>query len=145
MYGLTLDSSLVSGCFPPLACPVVLAQGISGTFRLTAAPFAAPSLFDTFLVSDVYWLTRMAGEDVPITGSGTYIRGGKSGLQQRLELDLRVGKDEVERFDSGLVPVEPPSPGKPPGIDVAISIHGGRFVDTVIDVRSIPFPPEAKR
>ncbi len=42
VYGLTLDSSLVSGCFPPLACPVVLAESVSGTFRLTAAPFAAP-------------------------------------------------------------------------------------------------------
>jgi hypothetical protein len=137
VYGLNADSQLQEGCFPPLACPVLIAESIGGTFRLTEAPFAAPSLFDTFLVTDVYWLTRLGGEDVPITGSGTYIRGGEFALMNRLQLDLRVGDQEVQSFDSGLVVV-----GSGADIDIRISIHGEQFFDTVIDVRAIRFPAD---
>jgi hypothetical protein len=142
VYGLTADSTFAAGCFPPLACPGVFAESLGGTFRLTEAPFAgpsaAPSLFDTYLVTDVYWLARYLGEDVPITGSGVYTRGGESSLMQRMQLDLRVGDEEVQRFDSGLVPVDQVGPG----IDVAISINGMQFIDTVIEIRAIPFPAE---
>jgi hypothetical protein len=136
VYGLTADSEAVSGCFPPLDCPAVFAQSMSGTFRLTEVPFAAPSLFDTFLVSDVYWLMRLGGEDLPITGSGLYTRGVGSPSTHRLQLVLRVGDQELEDFDSGLVEAG----GEFPAIDIRISMNGEQFVDTVIDVRAIRFP-----
>jgi hypothetical protein len=144
VYGLTDDSTFATGCFPPLACPGVVAESLVGTFRLTKVPFAepsaAPSRFDTYLVTDVDWLARYPGEDVPITGSGTYTRGGESELTQRMQLDLQVGDAEVQRFDSGLVPVDQVGPG----IDVTISINGMQFVDTVIRVRAILLPAESE-
>lgn len=138
VYGLTADSEFQSGCFPPLACPALFAESIGGTFRLTETPFAAPSLFDTFLVTDVYWLARFGGEDVPITGSGIYTRSAGSQPRHRLQLALRVGDQERDDFDSGLVV----GGSEFPDIDIRISINGEQFVDTVIDVRAIPFPAE---
>ena len=86
---------------------------------------------------DLFWLVRVGGEDVPITGSGSYWIGGESAREHRLKLALRIGEEERQRFDSGFVPVEPPGF---PRIDVRISIHGAMFFDTVIDVRAVPFP-----
>ena len=91
-------------------------------------------------MTDVYWLTRIGGEDVPIVGSGVYLRGGKAGLMQRLQLDLQVGDDPVQHFDSGLVAIDQVTPG----IDVTISIYGEQYFDTVIDVHAIPLPPQPK-
>ena len=138
VYGLTADSQLQMGCFAPLSCPVLIAESIGGTFRLTEAPFAVPSLFDTFVITDVFWLARLGDEDVLITGSGIYIRGGEFALMHRLQLTLRVGDHEVKHFDSGLVV----GGSEFPAIDIRISINGEQFFDTVIDVRAIPFPAD---
>jgi hypothetical protein len=137
VYGLTADSGVQTGCFPPLACPIAFAESLGGTFRLTEVPVAAPSLFDTFLVSDVYWLMRLGGEDVPITGSGLYTRSVGLPSTHRLQLVLRVGDQELEDYDSGLVEG---GDGFPAAIGIRISIHGEQFFDTVIDVRALRFP-----
>ena len=136
VYGLTADSSFQVGCFPPLLCPVAIADALGGTLRLVRIPQEEPALFDAFAVSDVYWLVRIGGEDIPITGWGVYRIGGELALQQRLILKLRVGDEEAQVFDSGLVMAE----GEFPNLDITISINGQQGFDTVIDVRAIPFP-----
>lgn len=131
-WALTADSTLMEGCFAPLRCPVAIAEDIGGTFRLEL--LAAGALADLYDVRDVLWLARIRGEDVPITGSGTYLDGHS---EDRLQLELRVGDEPVQIFDSG------PVPGGPPGareIDIEVSIHGGMYFDTVIDVRAVAFP-----
>ena len=69
-----------------------------------------------------------------IAGSGTYRIGGEFALQHQLSLDLAVGSDPPEHFDSGLV--VPPT--RFPRIDASISIHGGYCFDTVIDLHARP-------
>ena len=136
VYALTAESDFAEGCFAPLMCPVILAQAIGGTFRLSSLPEAESGALEEYAITDVYWLARIGGEDIPITGSGTYRIGGVSGSQQQMVLSLRVGDAEVQVFDSGLVPVY--SPGLAV-IDVVISINGQTYLDTVIGVQARAF------
>jgi len=136
VYGLTAESRLMQGCFAPLACPVALSPYIGGTFRLHW--LAAGDTFELYAVRDVYWIARIAGQDVPITGSGTWVDGVD---EDRLRLDLRVGDAPVQTFDSGAVPSGPPGSSD---IDVTISINGQTYLDTVIDVRAISFDRKDK-
>lgn len=135
VYGLTADSTaVVEGCFPPLMCPSALSD-IRGTFRLV--PLRVGPLFEEFAVVDVYWLVRVSGEDLRVTGFGTYQTVGEFGTQQRMQLALQVGDGEVQLFDSGFVDSVPVVF---PDLDITISVNGETFIDTVIDVRAVPFP-----
>jgi hypothetical protein len=134
VYALTADSALREGCFAPLQCPVALADDLGGTFRLAlVAPGGAT---DLYAVRDVFWLVRLYGEDIPITGSGSYLDGP---VQDRLQLELKIGDEEVQHFDSGFVPGEGLLGSS--DIDLTISINHQQYFDTVIDVRAVAFPP----
>jgi hypothetical protein len=133
VYGLTADSTLAEGCFPPLRCPVALSESLGGTFRLRL--LAAGDSADLYEVRDVYWLARLHGEDVPITGSGTFIDGP---VDDQMHLELRIGDDERQAFDSG--PVRSDSRGVDQ-IDITVSINGQSYFDTVIDIHAAAFPP----
>ncbi len=139
VYGLTADSTaVVEGSSPPLACPSVLSD-IRGTFRLV--PLRVGVLFEEFAVVDVYWLVRVNGEDLRVTGFGQYLIGGEFVTEHRLQLALQVGDGEVQFFDSGFVDTVPVVF---PDIDITISVNGETFIDTVIAVRAVPFPtPDA--
>ena len=132
VYALTADSGLAQGCFPPLLCPVALAEDLGGTFRLRL--LSAGDLFDLYEVRDVFWLVRLYGEDLPITGSGSYLDGL---VEDQLVLNLRVGDEPTQVFDSGRVPSGPTGSSE---IAITVSIHGQSHFDTVIDVRAIAFP-----
>ncbi len=49
VYALTADSDLAEGCFSPLMCPVLLAESIGGTFRLSSLPVAESGAADVYL------------------------------------------------------------------------------------------------
>ncbi len=49
--------------------------------------------------------SRRTGSGPAVTGSGTFRQGGPSGRQQLLELDLRLGDEELH-LTSGLVEAE---------------------------------------
>ncbi len=135
VYGLTADSTaVVEGCFPPLTCPSVLSD-VRGTFR--RVPLRVGVLFEEFAVVDVYWLVRVNGEDLRVTGFGKYQIGGEFVTEHRLQLALQVGHGHVQFFDSGFVDTVPVVF---PDIDITISVNGETFVDTVIAVRAVPFP-----
>lgn len=135
VYGLTADSTaVVEGCFPPLTCPSAVSD-IRGTFRLV--PLSVGPLFEEFAVLDVYWLVRVNGEDLRVTGFGTYEIGGELVTQHRLQLALQAGDGEIELFDSGFVDSVP---AIFPDLDITISVNGEKLIDTVIDVRAVPFP-----
>jgi hypothetical protein len=133
VYALTADSTFSRGCFSPLACPIVLAEDLGGTFVLQL--LSAGDLGDLYEVREVFWLARLGGEDIPITGSGSYLDGL---VEDRLTLRLRVGDEASQVFDSGPVPSRPPGSRE---IAIVISIHGQTFFDTVIEVRALAFPP----
>ncbi len=135
IYRLDKTSTYESGCFGPCMCPVLLASGLRGTFLL--APLGFDGLFANYKVTDVNWLVSLNGSDQRITGSGSYKVGGEFALQQELVLDLVIGDQPSQHFDSGLVPVSVSFPA----FDVTISINSLICFDTVIGVRATPVPP----
>ena len=136
IYRLNLDSNVQQGCFAPCMCPILLGSGVRGTFVLT--PTGSDGVFKTWAVSDVNWIAAFGDRELRVTGSGTYKIGGEFGMQQQLALDLKIGDDPVEHFDSGLV-----SGGERfPEISVAISMRGQVCFDTVFFVDVSPVPPD---
>jgi hypothetical protein len=135
VYRLNADSRLQDGCFPPCLCPILLDNGMRGTFLLMPTGF--DGFYKTYAVSDVNWLATIGDKEVRITGSGTFTVSDEFAMQQ-LSLDLRVGDRSIEHFDSGLVP------GGEffPDIKVAVSIHGQQCFDTVLRVDASPVPPD---
>jgi hypothetical protein len=108
LYGLNPASSFEEGCIPPCECPDLLPVPVTGTFLLT--PTGYDPLYNYYAVTNVNWRVSMNGADMVVTGSGTYKVGGEFALVQELALDLQLSGTNVERFDSGLVPVAAPFP-----------------------------------
>jgi len=130
LYTLRKDSRMQSGCFGPCECPVLVQGPVEGRFRLRFQGF--DGLYDNYAVDDLRWIVHEPSQDVVVTGSGSFRIGGEVALQQQLSLDLVVGTDPVEHFDSGLV--TPTSSF--PNIDARISIHGEICHDTVFDLHA---------
>lgn len=139
IYRLDKDSAFQRGCFEPCLCPIMQRAAARGTFVLT--PAGSDPLFSIFKITDVNWTVAFGDPEVRITGSGTYRIGGEFALEQRLEMDLKVGDGPVEHFDSGRVFGE----ARFPAIDLGISIHGRYCLDTAIDVKASPVPPDQIR
>ncbi len=139
VYRLNKDSGYQQGCFPPCLCPVMTSSGARGTFIITPAGF--DGLFTTYAVTEVNWLISLNGADTFVSGSGTYKIGGEVAVQQELSLDLKVGDNAVQHFDSGLVGVTTFFPD----IDVTISINKQTCFDTVFRVSASPVPPDQIR
>ena len=136
IYRLNADSSFQQGCFPPCMCPILLGTEVRGTFVLTPTGLDGP--FNTYTVTDVNWTVAYGDREERVTGSGTYKVGGEFSGQQQLVLDLNIGDDPVQHFDSGLV-----SGGERfPDINVTISMNGQVCYDTVFFVDASPVPPD---
>jgi len=134
-YRLDDDATFQRGCFDPCACPMFERASVKGTFRLT--PSGADPRFQYYAVDDVsFKVAQPDGSVLPIQGSGTFKIGGEFAIQEELSLDLVVGDDAVQHFDSGVVV----SPVPFPRLDLTISIHGVFCFDTVIEVRAQPSP-----
>jgi len=86
----------------------------------------------------VNWVVSINGKDTLVSGSGAYKVGGEFALQQELTLDLKVGDNAAQHFDSGLVGSSVPFPA----IDVTISINNMTCFDTVFHVVTTPVPPD---
>jgi hypothetical protein len=135
LYRLDADATYQRGCFDPCACPVLEQGSVQGTFRLT--PMSPDPLFQYYAVTDINWKVMPPhGAAIPIHGSGTFKIGGEVAIQEQLSLDLVVGTDPVQHFDSGVVVPQVPFPR----MDLTVSIHGVFCFDTVIKVRARPSP-----
>jgi hypothetical protein len=129
-YTLRKDSLFQSGCFGPCACPVLLNGPVEGRFRLRLV--SSDPLFDNYSVDQLRWVVHESSGDILVTGSGTYRIGGEVARQHQLSLELQVGSDPIQHFDSGLV-----TPGSDfSNIDIRISINGETCHDTVFDLRA---------
>ena len=134
-YRLDDGSTFQRGCFDPCACPAGAILPIHGTFRLT--PSGTDPLFAHYEVTNVDWtVSQPGGTAIPIMGSGTFKIGGEVAITEELSVDLVVGSDPVQHFDSGFVV----PPVQFPLLKLTISMHGVYCFDTVIQVRARPFP-----
>lgn len=132
-YRLDDNATFQRGCFDPCACPMLEQAAVKGTFRLT--PSGSDPLFQYYAVTDVNWTAMQPnGSGLLIRGSGTFKIGGEFAIQEQLSLDLVVGSDPVQHFDSGLVVPRVPFPR----LDLTISIHGVFCFDIVMAVRARP-------
>jgi hypothetical protein len=134
LYRLESGSSFSRGCYPPCLCAIFTTEDIRGTYRL-AFDHEDP-LFKWYRVENVNWVVTLGGVDTRITGSGTYRVGGEVAVLQQLTLTLKVGDEQPQAFDSGLVPGD----SSFPEINIAVSVNGMVCFDTVIDIRSKPVP-----
>ena len=82
-------------------CPDTMAE-LRGTFLLRET--GKENGFRIFDVLEVEWRTG-GGTQGAVTGSGTFRHGGPSGRQQQLELELRLGDEELH-VTSGPVEAE---------------------------------------
>lgn len=139
IYRLADTSTFQKGCFDPCLCPVMFRGTVQGTFLLTAN--GSDGLFDKYMVNQVNWNVKLPDGEVRITGGGTYRVGGEVAVQQQLSLDLKVGDDPVQHFDSGLVA----GGGDFPRIAITISVHGQYCFDTVIGLDASPVPTDEIR
>jgi len=129
------DSRFETGCFGPCLCPVLF-QALRGTFELKHVGF--DGLFENYTVSSVQWSLPEATTPVAIRGKGTYKVGGEVAVQQQLILDLTVGANAPQHFDSGLVSGQ----NGFPKILIDVSLHRGQAcIDTVLHVQAAPDPP----
>jgi len=133
LYRLDEGSSYQTGCFDPCLCPLGLKVPVLGTLKLANA--GTDGLFDVYAVSDVNWTVLLGSQELRVTGSGTYRIGGEFALEQQLELDLTLGDQPSQHFDSGRVAASGAA-----SIDVAISLHGMVCRDTVFVVRASRVP-----
>jgi len=139
VYRLDKDSDYEQGCFAPCECPVLIRSGVKGTFLLTPSGF--DGLYTNYAVTEINWIVSLNGSDTFVTGSGTYKVGGEFALQQELTLDLKVGDDAAQHFDSGLVGATAPFPA----IDLTVSVNRQICFDTVFRVTASPVPPDQIR
>lgn len=140
IYRLNKTSTYRHGCFAPCMCPVMESGSERGTFTLSFVGY--DGLFSVYRIRDVSWIVTAPSGEIQVTGSGTYRVGGEFAIQQRLEMDLQVGTNPVDHYDSGLIA----GGGDFPRINLTISIHGQYCFDTVFGVDASPVPePEVVR
>ncbi|MBI4718418.1 MAG: hypothetical protein HY763_11475 [Planctomycetes bacterium] len=124
VFRLNPPSSFEEGCFPPCMCPILSAVPLSGTLRLRHTGPTNTGL-ETYAVEEVQWYIATpdpaGGATRLVTGRGKYSIGSPSVipvLQQRLELDLVVGGDPVQHYDSGWVEIQANT-----GIEITVSMN----------------------
>ena len=133
VYQLTEASRFEEGCFGRCMCPVVSLE-LDGSFELVEAE--THPIFDVFEVNNVDWAITRAGEEVLVSGSGTYHVGREFAVEHRLELDLVIGDEPVEHFDSGFVA----GGFEFPAITIRVSKYGEQCFDSVFAVSAEPLP-----
>ncbi len=134
IYRLTDKSLYQDGCFPPCLCPIMVSSAITGTFRLSRA--SQDPLFTYYAVGDVNLIVPLGGGEIRITGTGTYKIGGEFALVHQLQLELKVGDRDIQKYDSGLVV----GGGDFPAINLTVAMNGMICRDTAITFAAVPVP-----
>jgi hypothetical protein len=130
LYALGPTSLYEEGCFGACACPVTLSDSVVGTWVMTAA--APDPLYQNYDITAINWFLPQQG--VRITGTGHYKIGGEVALMQELSLDLLIGDQAVQHFDSGLVQ----GGADFPVIDISVALNGFSCNDKVFRLSASP-------
>ncbi|MFQ5591860.1 MAG: Kazal-type serine protease inhibitor family protein [Phycisphaerae bacterium] len=136
VYRLNPESSYQHGCFPPCLCPILVQAGMRGTLTLAYDGFNEGVY--AYTVTDVNWTVPFSNTSLRVLGSGRYEIGSPGPLpvvQHRMQLDLQVGEEPVEHFDSGWVVQEQAS-----DIAITVSINGMYCWDTAFTINASPVP-----
>lgn len=140
LYRLEPESTATHGCLPPCLCPAVISDDLRGTFELwrVEAPFVVPLQpvlpdGEIFQIRNVNWMVTLGGEEVHVTGFGTYTRAPWVPLE-RLELVLTIGDEAPRRF-FGSGDASAPFPV----IDIDVS-EGQLCLGTLFRLRAAPVP-----
>ncbi len=143
IFRLTAESSYQHGCFPPCLCPLLVQSGVRGVFKVT--PVGFDGVVHEFAVEDVNWTVPFENADgtvqpLRVIGSGSYFVGSPDPItvvQHRMILDLHVGDEPVQHFDSGWVLYDDSSVTH---INITVSINDLYCFDTafVIDAEVVP-------
>jgi hypothetical protein len=128
-YRMNADAGFLEGCFGTCACPLWFSD-LTGTFRLH--PTTLGGTIDIYEVTGVNWHVAANGE--PVSGEGTYTVLNQVSALNRMELDLMVGIDPVDHFDSGTVMIG----GQFPHIVISISRDQMVCFDTVFEIDAQP-------
>jgi hypothetical protein len=133
-YELTPGTTYQEGCVAPCMCPVMLSEGVSGTFLLTRQKSDDP-WFARYRLSRIDWTAT--GPDGAlihtITGRGLYQVGGDFALTHQLTLEVRIDGGELQHLDSGLIP----GGSEFPIIAIAVD-RGTQCYDIWMDIRTAP-------
>ncbi len=135
-YRLVSGSSFQRGCFNACDCAIGPQLPMTGTFALV--PLAAAPLWNQFAVINARWRVMDSTatgslSGFPVRGAGIYLYGGEFAVQQRMNLIMKVDKEDPAHFDSGLVPG-----GGTARIDVRVSVVGAVCLDTILEIHAEP-------
>ncbi|HKQ57786.1 MAG TPA: FlgD immunoglobulin-like domain containing protein [Candidatus Eisenbacteria bacterium] len=134
LYKLEETSSFQYGCFGPCACPLLIRNGLIGTFVLITLP--PGPLYSEYRLCGIDWRVPAGpnGPEVRITGNGWYRVGGEVAVEHALTLCVSVDGGETQVFESGLVQ----GGGGFPRIDIEAATSGFFCWDTVTAVKAAP-------
>ncbi len=141
IYRLGPESMYQHGCFDPCMCPLQTQAGVYGAFKLV--PLGTASGYAEFAVQDVNWSVPITNSTVNlrIIGQGKYTIGSPDPttvVKHRMELDLKVGDEPVQHFDSGWLPLENFGDTR---IRITVSMNNMECFDTVLTIEADIVPP----
>ena len=132
-YKLTERSTYQTGCFDPCDCPLSQQVPLQGTFTLTR--IAIGDVMNAYKVSDIAWTVRLSNnEEIKITGEGTYRTSEQLNVGHQLELDLSIGQNATQHFESDFIP----GGGEFPRITIAVDMNRQVCFDTVLSIDAVP-------
>jgi len=136
VYRLRPESALLRGCFAPCKCPIQIADGLRGSFVLEPSRIQPP--FAGYTISHLLFLADLGGQIVPITGSGTYSILSEFVVTHAMTLELQIADEAPAKFE-GLQVV---GGSDFPLIEIDVSMNGQVCLDTAIQIRAEPAPPD---
>jgi hypothetical protein len=138
VYRLAPTSTYEHGCFAPCLCPLMETASVRGVFRLV--PVTTGNVYQFYEIRDVRWVVEWPTSSTPplrVVGSGTYkisLGPNNTARTHQMTLDLAIGQNVTQHFDSGLVEATTPFPR----IDIDVSINGEYCLDTVFRLHARP-------
>ena len=132
-YQLTSGSTYHGGCVSPCLCPVMIGEGIQGSFNLVKTN--EDQWFKYYDVEQINWVVVNSSGKVVLTisGEGSYKVGGDFALTHKMQLTLRIDDQAPAVFSSGLVP----GGGEFPEISITID-KGTACYDIWMDIAAKP-------
>ena len=140
IFRLNPESQYLHGCFDPCMCPLLIQENVRGTFKLVHLGYNGA--IHEYAVEDANWTVPFNDpiDSLRIIGSGLYLIGSPDPttvVQHRMILDLTIGDEPVQHFDSGWIPVEDMSDL---GIHITVSMNNMYCFDTAIVIDASPVP-----
>jgi hypothetical protein len=125
------SSDFEVGCQGPCACPRLI-RPIGGSFLL--APSHANAMSTYYDVLEFRATLEGGSAPIPVTGSGTYRVGGEFALTEQMTLDLAIGSQPSQHYDTGAVPEGAPFPA----ILVSLAARAFACYDSVLVLKAEP-------